>query len=156
MAQPDPAEIGAVAEPAEGTQHRRRVAPDQVRRGRVGVAHRSLLNPLEWSRRYFSVTPESRCANLLGWSFDASVQALWEPLLAGATLVLSIAEVGEVSAIVVKSEPGGAIVRFALTDATRQALLQRLFGAGDAPNVVATRPYGLIGDFIIRLGRGRA
>lgn len=54
----------------------------------VGVAHRSLLNTLEWSRRYFSVTPESRCANLLGWSFDASVQALWEPLLAGATLVL--------------------------------------------------------------------
>ena len=75
---------------------------------------------------------------------------------AGTPLSLSIADVGDISAVVTKSEPGGAIVRFELTDKTRQALLQRLYGAGAAPSVVATRPYGLIGDFIIRLGRGRA
>jgi len=40
LPQPDPAEIGAVAKPAEGPQHPRRVPPDQVRRCGVGVAHR--------------------------------------------------------------------------------------------------------------------
>lgn len=54
----------------------------------VEVSHRGIVNTLRWSCEEFAVDSRARCANLLGWGFDASVQALWEPLFAGGTLCL--------------------------------------------------------------------
>ncbi|MDQ0314557.1 glycosyltransferase [Amorphus orientalis] len=74
---------------------------------------------------------------------------------AGTDLVVSIGEVGEVAATVVKSEDDGAILRLLPDETQREAIMNRLYAAGNAPGVTQTRLPGILPDFLIRLTSGR-
>jgi amino acid adenylation domain-containing protein len=55
----------------------------------VMVAHRSVVNHLRWRNEYFPLTPADRGLQKASLSFDDSVWEIFEPLLAGAQLVLA-------------------------------------------------------------------
>jgi amino acid adenylation domain-containing protein len=55
----------------------------------VMVSHRAALNHLRWRQGYFPLSPEDRGLHKASMSFDDSVWELFEPLLAGARLVLA-------------------------------------------------------------------
>jgi amino acid adenylation domain-containing protein len=54
----------------------------------VQVAHRGLLNLIDWYQRTFQVTHQDRSTHLAGVGFDGTVWEVWPALTAGATLVL--------------------------------------------------------------------
>ncbi|GAA3755692.1 amino acid adenylation domain-containing protein [Salinactinospora qingdaonensis] len=54
----------------------------------VVVAHRALVNHLEWARRYFSVTPDDVMAFSGTLSFDVTLHQLFLPLVSGARLAV--------------------------------------------------------------------
>ncbi|MGH7578678.1 MAG: amino acid adenylation domain-containing protein [Gemmatimonadales bacterium] len=55
----------------------------------VMVCHRSVVNHLRWRDEYFPVSPADRGIQKASLSFDDSVWEIFEPLLAGAQLVLA-------------------------------------------------------------------
>jgi amino acid adenylation domain-containing protein len=55
----------------------------------VMVSHRAALNHLRWRQTYFPLTPEDRGLHKSSLSFDDSVWEIFEPLLAGARLILA-------------------------------------------------------------------
>jgi cellulose synthase (UDP-forming) len=59
------------------------------------------------------------------------------------------------AATVTRCEAGSVVVRFEHDEATRTALLRRLHAEGGAPNVMRPRPFGVVGDVLIRLATGR-
>jgi amino acid adenylation domain-containing protein len=54
----------------------------------VMVSHRSVVNHLRWRNEYFPLTPADRGLQKASLGFDDSVWEIFEPLLAGAQLVL--------------------------------------------------------------------
>jgi amino acid adenylation domain-containing protein len=55
----------------------------------VMVCHRSVVNHLRWRHEYFPITQADRGLQKASLSFDDSVWEIFEPLLAGAQLVLA-------------------------------------------------------------------
>ena len=55
----------------------------------VAVCHRSVVNHLAWRNDFFPVTPADRGLQKASLGFDDSVWEIFEPLLAGAELVLA-------------------------------------------------------------------
>ena len=55
----------------------------------VMVCHRSVVNHLRWRHEYFPIGPADRGLQKASLSFDDSVWEIFEPLLAGAELVLA-------------------------------------------------------------------
>jgi amino acid adenylation domain-containing protein len=55
----------------------------------VMVCHRSVVNHLRWRHEYFPIGPADRGLQKASLSFDDSVWEIFEPLLAGAQLVLA-------------------------------------------------------------------
>ncbi len=55
----------------------------------VMVCHRSVVNHLRWRHEYFPVVPADRGLQKASLSFDDSVWEIFEPLLAGAQLLLA-------------------------------------------------------------------
>ena len=55
----------------------------------VMVSHRAVLNHLRWRQTYFPLSPEDRGLHKSSLSFDDSVWEIFEPLLAGARLILA-------------------------------------------------------------------
>jgi amino acid adenylation domain-containing protein len=59
-----------------------------VPKGVVGW-HNALSHFLQWQRGKFRITPQDRCAQLTGLSFDVVLRDIFLPLVGGATLCLS-------------------------------------------------------------------
>jgi amino acid adenylation domain-containing protein/non-ribosomal peptide synthase protein (TIGR01720 family) len=55
----------------------------------VPVAHRAIMNRLQWGLAHFDVTPEDRVLLSTTASFDVSVPELFAPLQAGAAVVIA-------------------------------------------------------------------
>jgi amino acid adenylation domain-containing protein len=53
------------------------------------VAHRSIVNHMQWMQAELPLGPADRVLQKTAFSFDASVWEFWAPLLAGATLVMA-------------------------------------------------------------------
>jgi len=54
----------------------------------VAIAHKSLLNLIQWHNRCFGVTAEDRATQLASVGFDAAVWEIWPHLVAGASVNL--------------------------------------------------------------------
>lgn len=68
----------------------------------VLVTHGNVSNHLAWRRSYFPVGPKDRCLQSASLSFDDSVWEIFEPLTAGACLVLTRPQFEYDSAYLVK------------------------------------------------------
>ncbi|HEX6435453.1 MAG TPA: amino acid adenylation domain-containing protein, partial [Gemmatimonadales bacterium] len=55
----------------------------------VMVSHRAVLNHLRWRKTYFPLSPADRGLHKASVSFDDSVWEIFEPLLAGARVILA-------------------------------------------------------------------
>ncbi|WP_458094839.1 amino acid adenylation domain-containing protein [Roseomonas sp. WA12] len=53
------------------------------------IAHRAIVNRLEWMRAHYAITPEDRILQKTPATFDVSVWEFFLPLISGATLVLA-------------------------------------------------------------------
>ncbi len=68
-----------------------------------------------------------------------------------AQVVMKIKEIGDFPATVLQRTPDGALLALGLEDAQYQALLRRLYAAGNVPSVTATRLSAIIGDATARI-----
>lgn len=51
-------------------------------------AHKGISHFLSWQQKTFDIGPQDRCAQLIGFSFDAVLRDIFLPLISGATLCL--------------------------------------------------------------------
>jgi cellulose synthase (UDP-forming) len=66
-------------------------------------------------------------------------------------VVMKIKEIGAFPATVLQRTPDGILLALGLENAQYQALLRRLYAAGNVPSVTATRLSAIIGDATARI-----
>jgi cellulose synthase (UDP-forming) len=69
-------------------------------------------------------------------------------------VLMKIKDIGDFPATVLNSTSDGALLSLSLEDEQYQALLRRLYAAGDVPSVTATRLSAIIGDATSRIIKG--